>query len=153
MLATFADVDMLHVPYKGSADALVDLAARRVDVYVTSVADVSSMVKDGRLKMLAFADSTGHPDFSGIPSVAKTVPGYEFESWAAICGPRGMSASAKNSWADAINEGLRSPEVQTRIQGLGGVPHFEGPDTISARVEANRDHFKKVIAAAKIRIE
>ena len=153
MMGTFAGVSMLHVPYKGSADALVDLSARRVDLFVTSIADVASFVKNGRLKLLAFADSTGHPDFPGIPFISATVPNYDFQSWAAICGPRGMPASVKNSWAEAIRDGIRSPEVQARIRGLGGIPHFEGPDAIATRVEGNRQHFKKVISAAKIRVE
>lgn len=153
MMATVSGTSLLHVPYKGSGQAITDLIGRNVDVFLTSISDASSLLKAKRLRLLGLADSDKHPEFPGIPAIAESVPKYNFQSWMGICGPKGMSAEATREWADTIREGLKRPDVQQKIQALGATPHFEGPEAFDRRLRDNRAHFKEVVMAAKIRAD
>lgn len=152
MLSRMAQVEMVHVPYRGAAPAIIDMIGGRVDFFITNLGDVAGQVRDGSLRLLAVADAQGHPSFPA-PRIAEAVPGFEIAGWFAACGPRGMPREAIAAWSEAIRTGLQRPELRQRLLENGLTPLHEDAATLAARLERNRAQFRAVIQAANIRAE
>lgn len=152
MLKRLARIDIVHVPYRGAAPAIVDLIGGRVDFLTTNLDDVSGQLREGALRLLAVGDETGHPGFPA-PRLSASVPGFEISGWFAACGPRGMPAEAIAAWARAIRTGLEEPRWRQRLLDNGLTPMGEGPEALAARIERNRAQFRDLIQAAGIRAE
>jgi tripartite-type tricarboxylate transporter receptor subunit TctC len=152
MLKRMAHIDIVHVPYRGGAPAIVDLLGGRVDFFITNLADVSGQIRDGSLRLLAVADDTGHPSFPA-PRISADVPGFSVAGWFAACGPKAMPREALEAWARAIRQGLQQPQWRQRLLENGLTPNYEGPEELAARIEANRSQFRELIHAAGIRAE
>ncbi len=152
MLKRMAAIDIVHVPYRGGAPAIVDLLGGRVDFFITNLADVSGQIRDGSMRLLAVADDVGHPGYPA-PSISADVPGFSISGWFAACGPRAMPREAVEAWARAIRVGLEQPHFRQRLLDNGLTPMFEGPDALATRVEGNRRQFRELIQAAGIRAE
>lgn len=152
MLKRMAAIDIVHVPFRGGAPAIVDIIGGRVDFMITNLGDVSGQLRDGSMRLLAVADETGHPGFPAEP-ISKTVPGYGISGWFGLCGARGMPAEAVAGWARALEQGLANPQWSKRLLDQGLTPQFEGPQALAARIERNRAQFRELIGAAGIRAE
>jgi tripartite-type tricarboxylate transporter receptor subunit TctC len=152
MLKRMAGLDVVHVPYRGGAPAIVDLIGGRVDYFITNLADVSGQLRDGSLRLLAVADDRGHPSFPA-PPISSQVPGFSIAGWFAVCAPKTMPPDAIAAWAGALEAGLANPAWQRRLIDNGLTPNFEGPEALAARVAANRAQFKALIDGAGIKAE
>lgn len=102
--------DLLHVPYRGGAQAVIDLTAGRVDVMFGNLPEFLGQVRSGGLHPLAFGGARVSPLLPELPLIARDVPGFEVSNWFGIAGPRGMSPSGR--WLD--------PGAATRA--CGGLP-------------------------------
>jgi tripartite-type tricarboxylate transporter receptor subunit TctC len=152
LLKRMAVLDVVHVPYRGAAPAIVDLIGGRVDYFITNLADVAGQLRDGSLRLLAVADDRGHPGFPA-PPISSQVPGFSVAGWFAVCGPRSMPAEAITAWAAAVEAGLGNPAWRQRLLDNGLTPNFEGPEALAARIAANRAQFRDLIQAAGIKAE
>jgi tripartite-type tricarboxylate transporter receptor subunit TctC len=152
MLKRMAKLDIVHVPYRGGAPAIVDLIGGRVDFFITNLGDVSGQLRDGSLRLLAVADDTGHPNFPA-PKLSAEIPGFSISGWFAACGPRTMPREAVEAWSEAIRAGLDRSEWRKRLLDNGLTPNFEGPEALAARMEQNRSQFRELIQGAGIRAE
>lgn len=152
MLKRLAGIDIVHVPYRGAAPALVDLVGGRVDFLITNLADVSGQIRDGAVRLLAVGDEVGHPGFPA-PKISASVPGFEISGWFAACAPRAMPREAIAAWARAIRAGQAEPRWRQRLLDNGLTPVEEGPEALAARIERNRTQFRELIQAAGIRAE
>ncbi|MFC7689186.1 Bug family tripartite tricarboxylate transporter substrate binding protein [Paeniroseomonas aquatica] len=147
-----AAVDIVHVPYRGGAPAIVDMIGGRVDFFITNLGDVAGPLRDGALRLLAVADDTGHPNFPA-PRLSANIPGFGIAGWFAACAPRSMPREAVAAWAEAIRAGLERPEWRKRLLDNGLTPSFEPPEVLAARMEANRRQFRALIEGAGIRAD
>ena len=152
MLKGLARIEIVHVPYRGGAPAIIDLIGGRVDFFITNLADVSGQLRDGAVRLLAVADEVGHPGFPA-PTLSASVPGFGISGWFAACGPRGMPPQAIAAWARAIQAGVAEPRWRQRLLDNGLTPVGEGPEVLAARIERNRAQFRELIEAAGIRAE
>ena len=152
LLKRMANLDVVHVPYRGGAPAIIDLIGGRVDYFITNLADVSGQLRDGSLRLLAVADDRGHPSFPSTP-ISALVPGFSIAGWFAVCAPRTMPGEAIAAWAAALEMGLASPAWRQRLLDNGLTPNFEGPDALASRIAANRAQFKALIDGAGIKAE
>ena len=152
LLKRMAAVDIVHVPYRGGAPAIVDMIGGRVDFFITNLGDVAGPLRDGALRLLAVADDTGHPNFPA-PRLSASIPGFGIAGWFAACAPRSMPREAVAAWAEAIRAGLERPEWRKRLLDNGLTPSFEPPEVLAARMEANRRQFRALIEGAGIRAD
>jgi tripartite-type tricarboxylate transporter receptor subunit TctC len=152
LLKRMANIDVVHVPYRGGAPAIIDLLGGRVEFFITNLADVSGQLRDGSLRLLAVADAVGHPAFPASP-LARFVPGFSISGWFGVCAPKTMPAEAIAAWAAAVEQGLQKPAWQKRLLDNGLTPNYEGPAALAARIAANRAQFRELIQAAGIRAE
>ncbi|RYI86284.1 MAG: tripartite tricarboxylate transporter substrate binding protein, partial [Acetobacteraceae bacterium] len=134
LLKRMAKVDIVHVPYRGGAPAIIDMIGGRVDFFITNLGDVAGQLRDGSLRLLAVADDTGHPNFPA-PRISASIPGFSIAGWFAACAPRTMPREAIAAWAEAIRAGLDRPEWRKRLLDNGLTPNFEPPAVLAARME------------------
>ncbi len=115
-----AGVNIVHVPYKGSAGARTDVVGGQVDMMFDAVTTMAQMAKEGRVRGLAttgLARST--PD---LPTVAEAVPKYEATIWLGLMAPKGTPPAVVNRLNEAVRRIVNSPEVKSAWAQQGAVP-------------------------------
>jgi tripartite-type tricarboxylate transporter receptor subunit TctC len=152
-LKRMAGIDLVHVPYRGAAPAVVDIIGGRTDVLITNLGDVAGQIRGGQLRLLALADDAGSPAFPDAPRLSAAVPGLEISGWFGICGPRGIPEEAVARWAEAIRRGLEGEAVRRRLLDSGLTPAFEDAATFARTIQRDRSAWGEVIRAANIRAE
>ncbi|SFK41505.1 Bug family tripartite tricarboxylate transporter substrate binding protein [Falsiroseomonas stagni] len=148
-----APAEMVHVPYRGAAPALLDVIANRADFMMVSLGDVTKQIQDGDLRLLALGDSRPVPLFPNVPPISATLPGVESYTWFGLCGPRGMSAEGRARWERGTAAAVADPGFRTRLEAMGLVPLFEDGATMDRRIAADRELWGGVVRAANIRAE
>lgn len=118
--ALAADIDVAHVPYKGSAPALMDLVGGNLQVMFDAWASSGPFVKDGKTRLLAVTTAQRSKLLPDVPTVAESgLPGYEAMPWLGFVAPAGTPAAAVNRFHAELMEVLKEPEVQDKFRALG----------------------------------
>ena len=153
LLKQMTGIDMVHVPYKGTAPALTDLIAGRIQVMFSSLPSVQPHVQAGRLKLLA----TGAPSRTGaikdVPTIAETIPGYELTTWYGIFAPRSTPASVIRRLHTELVQILTSAEIAHTFEANGVEPAHSTPGELEAYMRSESLRWGKVIRAAGIKME
>jgi tripartite-type tricarboxylate transporter receptor subunit TctC len=152
LFKTMAGINMLHVPYRGSAPALIDLLAGQVQVMVEPIVTAIEHIRSGKLRPLAVTDVTRTAVLPDIPTVAEFVPGYEATGWTGIGAPKDTPAEIINSLNKEINAGLADPLISGRLTDLGVVPSPMTPSDFGRFIVEYTDKWAKVIRAANIKL-
>src|SRR6478752_220092 len=117
-----AEINMVHVPYRGGAPMVTDLIAGQVqvgfDVMVTSLPHV----RTGALRVLGVAGKNRFDMLPDVPTVAETVPGYEARTWAGVGVPKGTPTEIIARLNHEINAGLANPTIKSRLAEIGIIP-------------------------------
>ncbi|HYX65412.1 MAG TPA: tripartite tricarboxylate transporter substrate binding protein [Burkholderiales bacterium] len=146
MFATMAGIELSHVPYKGSGQAMQDVLAGRVKVTFAGVPNVINQVRDGRLRALGVTGAQRWPDLPDVPTIAEAgVPGYEALLWLALFGPAGLPDAIVNRLAGALEKALADPDTVHKLRTAGIAPAFMGPKEFGPFVNAEYDKWGKVV--------
>jgi tripartite-type tricarboxylate transporter receptor subunit TctC len=140
-----AGIDMLHVPYRGGAPALIDLLAGHVHVMFDTIPQGIEYIRDGKLRALAVTTATRSPVLPDIPSMSDFVPGFEAGSWWGVAAPKGTPAEVIERLNSAFNGALADPKVRMRLAELGTTPLEFSPREFGTFVEAETEKWAKVI--------
>jgi len=117
---TMAGVKMTHVPYKGSAPALMDMVGGNLQVMFDAWASSGPFIKDGKTRLLAVTTAQRSKILPDVPTVAESgLPGYEAMPWLGFVAPAGTPASAVNKFHAELVEVLKEPAVQEKFNSLG----------------------------------
>jgi tripartite-type tricarboxylate transporter receptor subunit TctC len=146
-----AEVNMLHVPYRGGAPAVADLLAGRVHVMFNTVTTAISHIKAGALRALAVTAATRLPVLPDVPTVSEFVPGYEAYGWGGIGAPVNTPAEIVDKLNEEINAALAHPRIKARIAELGSVPMPMTAADFAKFIAAETDKWAKVIKFAGIK--
>ena len=120
---TLSKTDILHVPYKGGAQAATDAMSGFVQILFDPTSSVSPHVTSGRLRGLAVTGPKRIKPFPNLPTVAEAgVPGYEVTTWGGIIGPVGMPAAIVTRLSEEVQKAAKSPTVNERYSALGSDP-------------------------------
>lgn len=119
LFAAMADVDMVHVPYRGAGPAILDLIAGRIDVQFENAASVVGQINGGELKAIAVGSARRSTIFPNLPTVGETVKGYESTSWFGLLAPSKTPAAVVTRINAAVNKALADPTVQKQLDTLG----------------------------------
>lgn len=115
-------VNMLHVPYKGSGPALVDLMSGQVSIMFDNLTSSIVHIRSGRLRALAITTSTRYPGLPDLPTVAESgVPGYEASAWFGVVVPAGTSREVITRLNTEINRAITQPEIKERFAQQGAI--------------------------------
>jgi len=151
---SMAGVQMVHVPYKGLAPALVDLLAGEVQAMFSSVVAIVPNIKAGRLRALAVTGKRRAALLPEVPTLDESgVPGYEAGSWYGILAPAGTPQAVVAKLHEAIVRALAKPEVRERLVSEGAEVIGSTPEAFAAHITAELARMGKLIRDAGIRME
>ncbi|WP_234015692.1 Bug family tripartite tricarboxylate transporter substrate binding protein [Achromobacter spanius] len=120
LFCQMANIQMIHVPYKGSSAALNDLLGGQIEMGFDNLSAGLPYVKDGKLKALAVTTAERSPLVPDVPTIAESgLPGYEITSWPGLLGPAGMDPTVTDFINESVNKVLRDPEFQAQLLTLG----------------------------------
>jgi tripartite-type tricarboxylate transporter receptor subunit TctC len=148
-----AGVDLLHVPYRGSAPALTDLLGGRADVMFEAMPTLVGYVKSGKLRALAETLAQRSAVMPDVPAVAEFLPGYEASVWFGVAAPRKMPTEIVDRLNKEINAGLTDPTLGARIAELGGLALTGDAATFEKLFVEDTEKWAKVMKAANIKPE
>jgi tripartite-type tricarboxylate transporter receptor subunit TctC len=148
-----AGVDLVHVPYRGSAPALNGLVAGDVDVMFDNLGVALGFVSSGALKLLAIATEQRLPALPQTPTLAETLPGFASVTWFALAAPRKTPPALAARISADVAAALHDPAVIARLTALSAEPVGSDPTATEAFIAAEIARWGKVIKAADIKIE
>jgi tripartite-type tricarboxylate transporter receptor subunit TctC len=118
-----AKVDMTHVPYKGSAEALADVVGGRVEFYFAPVSTMQSQLQAGKIRALAVSTLRRSSVLPNVPTIAESgVPGFDFSLWFGVWAPTGVPAPIINRVAASVRAAGNDAAVKARLTALGNEP-------------------------------
>lgn len=151
LFMTVAGIEMNHIPYRGDADALVDLVAGRVQVSFISVPPTWPHIQAGRLRGLAVSSAERLAMAPNIPSVAESgYPGFDMGAWWGLVGPRGLPRAIVDRTAETVMPILDGREFAERFAALGITPGRLGPDAFARRIAEDKAKFADIVKRAGI---
>jgi|SRR5581483_3634301 len=112
-------IEMKHVPYRGSAPALIDLLSGQVQVMFDLVPASIGYIRAGKLRALAVTTAQKCDALPELPTIAESVPGYESSTWNGVVAPKGTPPDVIEKLNGAINAALADPTIKTRLADLG----------------------------------
>ena len=150
MMSDAAKVKLLHVPYKGAANALLDLSGGQIDVMITNYSTVVSQIKAGKVRPLGVTSMQTNPTFPDLPTVASAAPGFAIDIWVGVFAPAGTPAALVQRLNREINEISTSPEVRMLLDPDGALPNPMAPAAVANRVRDDLGLWKRSATDYKI---
>jgi tripartite-type tricarboxylate transporter receptor subunit TctC len=148
-----AGVDMLHVPYRGSAPMLIDLLGGQVQSAFDNLPASIEHIRTGKLRALAVTTAARSEALPRIPSLGEFLPGYEASAFLGVGAPKNTPAEIVIMLNKEINAGLADPTIRARLAELGSSPLVLSPAELSNFVVGETEKWAKVIREANIRAE
>jgi tripartite-type tricarboxylate transporter receptor subunit TctC len=153
-LKTTAQIDMTHVPYKGSGPALTDLIGGTVPLMFDTMLVVGAQVKAGKLRPIAVASSKRIASLPNVPTFAEAgMPGFEVVSWQAIFAPAGTPKPIVQRLNKEIGSILKQPDAQARLDDLGVEAAAGPPEQLAEFQKSEIAKWSKVVKAAGVKVE
>ena len=145
---------MQHVPYKGSAPALTDLAGSRIQLMIDGGNVVQPFVKDGRAKALAMTGDARSAAIPDVPTAKESgLPDFVIYGWQGVLAPTGTPQAVIDRMSAEIAKALAAPDLKARLSGQGTEPAYLGPVEFKAYAAAEQKRWTEVIQKAKITID
>jgi tripartite-type tricarboxylate transporter receptor subunit TctC len=148
LLRSMTGIDIVHVPYKGSAPALNDLIAGQVSLMFDLVLTAAPHVKSGAVRGLAVTGAQRSSALPELPTVAESIPGYEVSAWFGIFAPAGVPQPVVQRLNAEFVKALQQPDLRQRLASQGAEPLTNTPDEFAAYLRAEIDKWAKVVKAA-----
>jgi tripartite-type tricarboxylate transporter receptor subunit TctC len=146
-----AGVDIVHVPYKGSGQALVDLVSGQVVVAFDQIVSSMPHVEAGKLRALAVTSAKRFASVPRLPTIAESgVPGYDAISWNGIAAPAATPAAILGRIQGDVARALALPDIRERFAKDGIEPVGSTPEQFAAHIRSEREKWGKVVKAAGI---
>ncbi|MCX7136431.1 MAG: tripartite tricarboxylate transporter substrate binding protein [Proteobacteria bacterium] len=153
LLKQAANIDMLHVPYKGTSPALTDMIAGQVQLMFTSYPTVQPHITAGRLRLLATGAPKRTPAIPDTPTMSETLPGYDLVTWYAVFLPRRTPPVIVSRLHAELVKILVSPAIERQFAQNGVEPINTTPQELTAYMRAETERWGKVIRTSGIRLE
>ncbi len=146
-----AGVDITHVPYRGSAQSMLDLMQGRIELSVSTIPPTLQNIHAGKLRALATMSEKRNVQLPDTPTVAEAgVPGCEVALWTAVVVPAGVPADIIGKLNAAVLAAVNTPEVQQSLKAQGVDPEPGPPQAVAERIKADIVKWRDVVVAAKI---
>lgn len=149
LFKSLAKVDMVHVPYKGSGPALIDLLGGQTQLMFSTMPPALPHVKSGRLRALGMTGAKRSPLVPELPTIAESgLPGYEITQWWGLLGPPGMPAAVVTRLNSEVNAILQQPDVKERFASEGADTAPNTPEWFAAYMKIEVAKWAKVVRAS-----
>lgn len=150
-----AGIQMVHVPYKGAAPAVVDLIGGQVHLLITNLPASIEHIKSGRLKALAITGKASSPTLPTVPTFDQAgLPNYDANAWYGIVAPKATPASIVNRLAEAVTRAMDDPMLAKRIEQQGVQAATRGsPEEFGRLIADDIASYRKLLTEANIRAD
>ncbi len=153
MFNYLAKTQMVHVPYKGGAAAIIDVLANNIQVGYGTVLSLRPHFKAGKLRWLAMSAKQRSPSAPEIPTLAESgVPGYEVDQWYGIIASSKVPKPIIDKLSQAIAEGIKSPDVAQRLGAEGSTPVGSTAEQFTAHIRGEVGKWKKLVHDAGLKL-
>ena len=154
LFKSMTGVDMVHVPYKGSGPAVVDLLGGQVEMMFDNLPSSAPHIKAGKLRPLGVTSKERSPTLPDVPTIAEAgVPGYEALSWFGVLVPAGTPDAVVTRLQQEIAKILADPAMRERFAELGAVPAGDTPAEFAAFIGSETAKWADVVQKAGITLE
>jgi tripartite-type tricarboxylate transporter receptor subunit TctC len=153
LFCMMAGVNLVHVPYRGEAPALIDMVSGQTQVMFDLMSASIGFVRNGKLRALAVTSATPSEALPGVPPVAEFLPGYEATSFEGLAAPKGTPADIINMLNKEVNAALADPAFKKHLTDLGGQALPGSPADFGALIAGDTAKWGKVIKFAGIKPE
>jgi tripartite-type tricarboxylate transporter receptor subunit TctC len=150
MFKSMANVDIRHIPYKGTAPGLLDVMSGNVSMMFADLAPALPLIKEGKVKVLAVTSRTRNRDLPEIPALSETLPGYEAFGWRGLLARAGTPKGIVHTINAALVADLKTPETAERFRKIGIEARWGTPDEFRIFIAAESAKWGKVVRAAGI---
>jgi len=153
-LKALTGADIVSVPYRGGVQAITDMLGGRIHMYFGPVLNLLPHIREGKVRPLATTSATRYPDLPDVPTVAESgFPQLELNAWTGILAPAGTPAAVISTLNAAVNDGLRSAELQKSFAGMSFDTKVMSPAEFAAFFAAEAQRWPPIIKAAGIKPE
>ena len=154
MFNLVAGIDAVHVPYKGSAAAMLDIIAGSVTFSFDTATGTIAHIRGGKLKPLAVTSPKRLPQLPNVPTTAEAgFPGVEMSTWYGLSGPPNMPKAIVDKWHDDVVKVLQMPDIRERIEQLAGQSVGSTPDEFRAYLEREYMKMGKLVKEANVKAD
>jgi tripartite-type tricarboxylate transporter receptor subunit TctC len=149
-----AGVFITHIPYRGATAAAMDAASGQVDVMLSGLPTVASLVRGGKMKLLGVASSRRISQFPDAPTIAETgLPGFEFNSFFAITVPAGTPKEIVQRLNAEVLKATSAPDVRDRLIAQGFIIKASSPAELTQATKDQLERYAKLFKQAGIKVE
>jgi tripartite-type tricarboxylate transporter receptor subunit TctC len=153
LFKSMTGVNMVHVPYRGSAIAYPDIMSNKVQLIFDNLPGALAQVRAGNLRALGVTSQQRWPGFPDIPAIAETVPGFEAVGFYGISAPKGTPPEIVDKLNKAVGEALKDPKIIEQLITAGGIPKAMTPDEFGKLVSDETDKWRKVVEFAGVSVD
>jgi tripartite-type tricarboxylate transporter receptor subunit TctC len=151
--ARTAGIEIVHVPYKGAAPAVTDLAGGQIPMMFGPTTDILPQSRAGRIRALAVTSPQRSKLAPELPTVAETLAGYEVVGWYGLAAPAGTPADVVARLNAVTNKVLQAGDLIAKYNGLGFEPVGGPPEEANARIKSDVERWTKIIRDAGIKAQ
>jgi tripartite-type tricarboxylate transporter receptor subunit TctC len=151
LLMNMTKIQMVHVPYKSTGAAMIDVLGGQAPIMVASMLPVVPHMQAGKLRGLAVTTAKRWYSLPDIPPLGDSVPGYNVELWFGAMAPAGTPPAIINQLNGVINKALESTEMKKHLEKDGMIPTGGSPAKFAERINTDYNNWTKVIKAANIK--
>jgi tripartite-type tricarboxylate transporter receptor subunit TctC len=154
MFRSMTGLDIVHVPYRGSAPAITDLLAGQMQIYFDNFANLLQHVESGKLKAIAVSGDGRSPQLPDVATMDQSgYGGLAATYWNGIFAPAGTPVAVVARLNVTVNQALATPEVRSALQKLGSDPKTGTPQEFTTFIAAESERWGKVVRDANIKVE
>ena len=153
VFANMIGVNMIHVPFKGGAPAVLAMMGGEIHAILTPIAELYPYLKSGRLRPIAVASNTRTTQFPEIPAIAETVKGYEFISWFGTFVPAGTPKPIVDRLNAELKKAVADPDVASKLSAQVLDPMYTTPEDFAKLLKSDYDRLEQVVKLSGARIE
>jgi tripartite-type tricarboxylate transporter receptor subunit TctC len=146
-------VEMVHVPYRGSAIAFPDIISNKVQLIFDNLPTALEQARAGNVRALGVTSPQRWPGVPDIPAIAETVPGFESVGFYGISAPKGTPPEIVDTLNKAVNEALQDPKLVAKLTEIGGIPKPMTPAEFGKLITDETEKWRKVVEFAGVSVE
>jgi tripartite-type tricarboxylate transporter receptor subunit TctC len=148
LFKAMAGIDMVHVPYRGSAIAFPDIISNKVQLIFDNLPSALAQSRAGSVRALGVTSPQRWPGVPDVPTIAETVPGFEAVGFYGISAPKGTPPEIVATLNKAVNAALNDPKLVAQLVAVGGIPKPMTPAEFGKLVSDETEKWRKVVAFA-----
>ena len=157
LFKSMTDTFMLHIPYRGSGPALIDLMGGSMDLMFDNLPSAMPHIRSGKIKALAVTSATRSPALPDLPTIAeaggKALEGFDASSWFGLLAPAGTPAEVVQRVAQETAKALATPTMKERLQAQGAIPSGIGSAEFAKFIAAESAKWAKVVKASGAKVD